>query len=79
MLGERPIAWRLIRTGCSSVAGNSWIVRTGGTLEIVKQLKLDPAQIADYKNLPEKFKDSKKKDEAGAQGAMLPDSAPKLP
>ena len=50
-----------------------------GTLEIVKQLKLDPAQIADYKNLPEKFKDSKKKDEVGAQGAMLPDSAPKTP
>ena len=48
-----------------------------GTLEILKQLNVDPTQIADYKDLPNKFK--KKKDESGTQGAMLPESAPKTP
>jgi carboxyl-terminal processing protease len=49
-----------------------------GTFEVVKQLKLDPALIADYKGLPDKFKEKKKEDVA-QQGAMLPDSAPKTP
>ena len=49
-----------------------------GTFEVVKQLKLDPALIADYKGLPDKFKE-KKKDDAAQQGAMLPDSGPKTP
>ena len=43
-----------------------------GTLELLRQLNVDPLQIADYKELPEKFK--KKKDEAGQQGAMLPET-----
>jgi carboxyl-terminal processing protease len=41
-----------------------------GTLELLRQLKVDPLQIADYKELPEKFK---KKDDV-QQGAMLPDT-----
>jgi carboxyl-terminal processing protease len=44
-----------------------------GAYELLKSLKVDPAQIAEYKLLPEKF--NKKKDEPAQEGAMLPESS----
>jgi C-terminal peptidase prc len=43
-----------------------------GVLETLKKLAIDPATIAEYKGLPEKFK---KREEEAREGAMLPEGA----
>jgi hypothetical protein len=46
-----------------------------GVLELLKKLQLDPATIADYKLLPEKFK----KKDSEQEGAMLPPNTNGVP
>lgn len=47
-----------------------------GAFEIIKTLKLDPLQIAEYKTLPEKFM---RKAGPAQEGAMLPETTSKTP